>query len=273
MNNTLHFHELRIIAIAGAIVCAASFCHASSIAVPSSSVGTITAAMMNAQAGDTVLVGNGVYSEQVLIKSGVTLKARSPLKAIIKGNGKGCLVTLGGSSTLCGFELRSGAIGVSSKTADNAILFCRITSMTETGISCAGQLPKIMNNVIVFNKGSGIQGWDVRCTFSSINHNTIAYNSNNGIAMGGHSTVIIENNIVAFNERFGLKINEETVTAQLVKNVFFGNSTMSYIKLDGNFTGNPMFVDPKTLNFQLQAASQCKQKAADNLDIGALEDY
>jgi hypothetical protein len=58
-----------------------------------------------------------------------------------------------------------------------------------------------------------------------------------------------------------------------VKNVFFGNSTMSYIKLDGNFTGNPMFVDPKTLNFQLQAASQCKQKAADNLDIGALEDY
>ncbi len=273
MNNTLFAHAIKAMAAGGITCVVASFAAAAVIVVPTSGNRTIAGAIMAAQSGDTIIVENGVYAEHLQIKSGVTLKARSPLNAVIDGSGKGCVVTLCGGATLCGFEVRSGTIGVTSKTADNSILHCRITAMTESGIVCAGQLPHIQNNIIVFNKGSGIQGWDTRCTFSSINHNTIAYNSNNGIAVGGHSTVIIENNIVAFNERFGVKINEETVTVQLLKNIFFENTSMSYIKLDNNFTGNPMFVEPKKMNFQLQAASQCKQKGSDNKDIGALIDY
>jgi hypothetical protein len=252
---------------------AGSSARAAVIVVPSSTGKTITGAMRSANSGDTIFVENGVYSEYVFVKAGITLKARSPFKAVIKGNGKGCIVTLGGSSTIDGFEVRGGAIGITSKTADNAILSCRITAMMQTGISCAGQLPVIQNNVIVFNKGSGIQGWDIRSASSSINHNTIAYNFNNGIAIGGHSSLTIENNIVAFNERFGLKVNEETVTLKLLKNVFFENSSMSYIKTDGNYTGNPMFIDPKAMNFQLQTGSQCIDKAEDNKNIGALGDF
>ncbi|HEX7509716.1 MAG TPA: right-handed parallel beta-helix repeat-containing protein [Chitinivibrionales bacterium] len=277
MNNSLYLYRNQAHAACGVVSLLIGFsvfsANAATIVVPTPEAATLTAAMLNAKSGDTVLAENGVYSERLLIKPGVTLMARSPCMAAIEGNGKGCLVIMGGGATICGFELRNATIGIRSNTADNAILECRITAMTESGISCAGQLPKIENNIIVYNKGSGIQGWDTRCTFSSLNHNTIAYNTNNGIAVGGHSTVIMENNIVAFNGRFGVKIDEDKVSIQMLKNIFFENTSMSYIKLDDNFTGNPLFVDPKAMNFQLQATSQCKQKGSDNKDIGALTDF
>ncbi|HAJ80500.1 MAG TPA: hypothetical protein DCO75_12105 [Fibrobacteres bacterium] len=271
MNNALNNLTVSIITILGCI--SASSVSATVISVPDVNNKTISQAISNAKSGDTVIVENGIYSEEIFVKSGITLKAKSLFNAVIKGNGKGNIVIMGGNAIISGFEIRDGAIGITSKTSDNSILNCRITAMTLSGISCVGQLPKIQNNIIVYNKGSGIQGWDVRSTFSSIIHNTIAFNLNNGIALGGKSTVIMENNIVAFNERFGIKVNEETVTVQLVKNVFFENTSMSFIKMDNNATCDPMFVAPKKMNFRLQASSQCKDRASDNKDVGALNDY
>jgi hypothetical protein len=274
MNKNFIFFHVMTTAVLVAAMFSSSTVRAKTLTVPDSVNRTIAKALSNASSGDTVIVNNGIYSENVLVKAGVTLKAKSLFNAIIKGNGKGCLVTMGGNSTISGFELRGGAIGIISKTSDNTISYCRITAMNENGISCVGQLPKIHNNIIVYNKGSGIQGWDVRSTFSSINHNTIAYNSNNGISIGGNSTVIIENNIIAFNERLGLKINEETVTVQIDRNDFFENSSMSYIvKMDNNSSADPMFVEPNKMNFQLKEDSQCKKRASDNKDIGALNEY
>ena len=247
-----------------------SFAVSGTIIVPSNTNPTIAKALYSAKSGDTIIVENGVYTEKIRIKPGVFLKARSKFKSILDGNGKGCIVTLEGNAGICGFEIRSGTIGVTSNNIDNSIIQCRITKMTETGIICSGQLPKIEDNVIVYNKGSGIQAWSVQSSSASINHNTIAYNGNNGIGIGGNSSVTLENNIIAFNQRLAIKINEETVTLHLTKNVFFENGSMSYIiKLDGNFTCNPQFVGPKKMQFSMKPDSPCKHKAANDEDPGA----
>jgi hypothetical protein len=190
------------------------------------------------------------------------LKARTQFKAILDGGGKGNVVTLLGGCGICGFEIRNGTIGVQSNSIDNAILQCRITAMTETGISCSGQLPQIEDNVIVYNKGSGIQGWDLQAAGVTISHNTIAYNANNGIGIGGNSKVTVENNIIAFNQRLGVKINDESPVTLIRKNVFFQNGSMPYIKLEGNSICDPRFVDPKKMQFSLQTDSPCLQKGS-----------
>jgi|WetSurMetagenome_2_1015567.scaffolds.fasta_scaffold252885_1 hypothetical protein len=256
--------------LAGCIFIFFSISFSEIIVAPSAVHTTIAKALFAAKPGDTVVVENGVYGEKVQVKAGVFLKARSPFKSILDGKGKGTVVTLDGNAGICGFEIRGGTIGVASNNIENVIMKCRITAMTESGISCSGQLPTIEDNVIVYNKGSGIQGWNLQSASASINHNTIAYNANNGVAFGGNSTVNLDNNIIANNQRLGLKTNDETVVLHLIKNVFFENGSMSYIiKLDGNFTCDPRFVEPKKMNFAMQADSPCKHKAANDEDPGA----
>jgi hypothetical protein len=246
--------------------------HAATIEVSATVSQAISQAMLLAKAGDTIAAGDGMYAEEVQIKANVTLKARTQFKAIIDGKGKGCAVTLGGNATIDGFELRNATIGITSRTSENAVIRCRITGMRESGIICVGHAPKIEDNVIVFNKGSGIQGWDLLAMGSSINHNTIAFNRNNGIALEGKSAVAVENNIIAFNERSGLKLSnasEASTTMNVIKNVFFENSAMSYIKLEDNFAFDPEFIGPRKMNFSLKPGSSCKNKGSDGEDLGA----
>ncbi|MGB7567456.1 MAG: right-handed parallel beta-helix repeat-containing protein [Chitinivibrionales bacterium] len=270
------FFAINFIMVLSVALLAPLTAHSTTIDVPGSGAHAISQAMLLAKAGDTILAGDGIYAEQVLIKSNVTLKARTLFKAIIDGKGKGCAVKLGGNATIYGFELRNATIGITSQTWENAIVRCRITGMRESGITCVGHLPKIEDNIIVFNKGSGIQGWDLQAiagtTASSINHNTIAFNENNGIALEGKSVVAVENNIIAFNERSGLKLSKASEAAaivQVTKNVFFENTVVSYIKLEDNFAFDPQFIEPRKMNFLLKSDSPCKNKGSDGDDLGA----
>jgi Protein of unknown function (DUF1565). len=262
----------KFLAVFSAAALAPMVAYSATIDVPGPNSPTISQAMLQAKGGDTIMVADGMYAEQVLLKADVTLKAHGLFKAIIDGKGKGCVVTLGGNATIDGFELRNATIGITSRTSENAIVRCRITGMIESGIICVGHSPKIEDNVIVFNKGSGIQGWDLQAMASSINHNTIAFNRNNGIALEGKSAVAVENNIIAFNERSGLKLSkasEASATVQVTKNVFFENTAMSYIKLEDNFAFDPKFAGPRKMDFLLRPDSPCKNKGSDGNDLGA----
>lgn len=241
------------------------------ITVPSKDAPTISAAMIKAKSQDTLLVSEGVYSEKVLVKSDVVVKSRLLFKAVLDGGGKGVVVTLGGNAVICGFEIRNGTIGVKSTGAENAVYKCLITGNWQSGIVCAGYTPKLEDNVIAFNKGSGIQGWDLRSTSSSIiNHNTVAFNSNNGLSIGGASNMVLENNIIAFNGQAGLKMHE-SVKFSLTKNDFFQNGIMPNGLPENNFLLDPKFTDPKTkLDFSLRADSPLRNK---NEEIGARLDH
>lgn len=244
------------------------------ITVPSTGIATITAAMVKAKVGDTVIVENGKYRERVFIKAGVVLKARNMHKATLDGMGRGTVVTMGPNSAIIGFIVKNGTIGIFTKNAGIAILKCLIKQNGQTGIITVRHLPKIEDNIIAFNRASGIQGWDVRSTVSSINHNTIAFNANHGIAMGGASNVIVENNVIAYNERFALKLSSESEKSKITKNNFYRNLRQVQKIPSGNYTFDPAFISPRIeMNFRSDPKLCCQIKASDNENLGARLNY
>lgn len=239
------------------------------ISVPSVGINSINQAMISAKSGDTIWVSDGIYKEKIFVKAGVALVARNNFKAIIDGNGKGTVVTLSTHSTVKGFEITNGTIGVFSKDPDNAIVSCRIVRNWETGIICVRHLPRIEDNIIAFNRASGIQGWNLRSTASSINHNTIAYNRNNGIALGGVSEVILENNMITFNERLGVKLSHNSEKSILNKNNIFGNLKLSKLPPE-NSEFDPKYTAPRSnLNFTVESKLPCCAFGSDNKILGA----
>jgi hypothetical protein len=139
----------------------------------------------------------------------------------------------------------------------------------QSGIVCVGVLPRIEDNFIVYNKGSGIQGWDVRTTSGSVNHNTIAFNANHGISLGGNTSITVENNIIAFNDQFGVKPGAESVRVELINNNFYQNARISTNLPSDNISADPLFVDGKRLNFNLMRESRSIGQGTDNQNLGA----
>jgi hypothetical protein len=261
------------------LCCALSFCAmmwlpqnafaGKSLVVPSEKMKTITAAMSKASNGDTIWVEDGVYGEHVVLNSGVTLKARSLHKAIIDGQKRVTVVTLGKKSSISGFEIRNGTIGVFSKSVGCAVTQCRIVNNYETGFMSVRNCARLEDNIIAFNGASGIQIYEARLTSGAISHNTIAYNGNHGIAVGGTSSALIENNIIAFNERYGISIEEKTKDLQVVSNDIYSNLIGAPPAPQGNFSFDPVFVSPRAkLDFKATSQEAENQKGSDNEKLG-----
>lgn len=243
-----------------------------SITIPSKKHSTITHALAKAKSGDTIWVKEGVYKEPIKLSSGISLISQSLFKAVINGAGSENAVSMSNKSTLTGFEIKNARIGVYSEGVDNTISKCFIHDNQLSGISCVGHLPMIVDNIIVENGGSGIQGWDVRSTISTVNHNTIAYNKNHGISIGGKSDIIVENNIIAFNEKLGYKV-EPQVKIKLLRNNFYFNTELIPLLPSDNFSFDPMFISAASKNYMLSKKSKCRKMALDNKDIGARSVY
>lgn len=120
ITRTLHASALAL-AFSAAILWAQTL-----IEVPTEFAKSISVAMIKAKAGDTILVGDGTYRENIIISPGVVLKARHELRAKINGQGRGIAVTMGKNSTLSGFVVCNGTIGVFSNGRGSAIVDCRI---------------------------------------------------------------------------------------------------------------------------------------------------
>jgi hypothetical protein len=246
------------------------FAGGKSIDVPSGNIKTITGAMAKASNGDTIWVDAGIYHEKVIVNSGVALKSRAMFKAIIDGGKFGTVITLGKRASVSGFEIRNGTIGVFSKSQGVSITKCIIVNNYETGVMCVRNLAQIEDNVIAFNGASGIQLYNVSVGTGSVNHNTIAYNGNHGIAVGGNSPVTIQNNIIAFNERFGVRIQgDESKDLKIVSNDFYGNMIGSYPIPEDNFSFDPVFSSPRAkLDFNATSSSVENKKGLDNEILG-----
>jgi hypothetical protein len=246
-----------------------TYCQAqTSFTVPSNNIETISQALAKAKSGDTIWVKPGIYKDQIKVGSGVTLISETLFKAIINGAGGERVVTLGNKSAISGFYIKNGRIGIYSEGADNSITKCLIHDNHQSGILCVGHLPQISDNIIAANGGSGIQGWDVRSTISTINHNTIVNNGNHGLSIGGNSEVIIENNILAFNEKLSYKI-DPTAKAKFIRNNIYLNAEIITALPADNFSFDPMFISPTTMNFMLAKESKCRNMSSDNTNIGA----
>lgn len=229
---------------------------------------TIVRALGHAKKGDTVLVADGEYAGRIKLSSGITLVALHTHGATIDGRSAKTTVTLKTGSSISGFIVTGGRIGIYAEGADISIRGCKIQGNLLSGISCVGLLPSISDNLIVHNAGSGIQGWDARMAASSINHNTIAFNGNHGIALGGNSDITAENNIIANNTQYGCKADPST-KLNLRNNCFFMNVDLMAAQPEGSISLDPRFTAPAAYNFRLGEDSGCRNAAGDGSDLGA----
>jgi len=237
---------------------------------------TISEAMALARGGrDTVLVAPGVYRERVVMAPGAALVSEPLFGAKIDGGGSGFVITMAQNSSITGFEVRNGAVGIFSNDGGE-IRWCRVVENTMTGILAKRNLPQIEDNIIAFNGASGIQAWGVRGSQSAVNHNTIAFNGNHGIAAGGSSEFAVWNNVIAFNERSGLKIPpQEQGKIQVAGNNFYGNLIpLGKTLPEGNYAFDPAFTGPfADMNFKPNHDKCCKEKSAAGENLGARLNY
>jgi hypothetical protein len=215
----------------------------------------------------------GIYKENIELKPGLVIFSKQLFGAVLDGKGRSDVVKLSQNSTISGFSIRNGNTGiVSLRHSGNKIVKCKIYKNRGSGIICTGNMPIIENNIIVFNGGSGIQALYINTGGSSINHNTISFNGNNGIIFNGKLAVIIENNIITSNGSSGYKLDTDDKKTIITHNLFFGNHQFKFILPENNFSFDPLFAAPKrrTLNFSLQSMSKAIKKGNDNLNLGAL---
>jgi hypothetical protein len=100
----------------------------------------ISAAVANAQAGDTVLVAPGIYTEQIRVRDGIRLVSERPGEAIIRSN----------AIAITGEDVRSGRVeGFRIQPDDNMFL--------QVGIQLFGSSVEIVDNEISGTVTAGIE--------------------------------------------------------------------------------------------------------------------
>jgi len=242
------------------------------LTVPGEHIPTISTAIFEAQFNDTILVMPGIYKENIELKPGLVIFSKELFGAVIDGKGRGDVVKLSYNSIISGFAIRNGNTGVvSTRHAGNGITKCKIYKNRGSGIICTGDMPKIENNIIIYNEGSGIQALYINSGSTSINHNTISFNGNYGVIFKGKLTLTIENNIITSNGSSGYKLELEDKNTKITHNLFYGNHQFKFILPDNNFSFDPLFIAPKKkiLNFGLQSMSKAIKKGNDNFNLGA----
>jgi nitrous oxidase accessory protein NosD len=243
-----------------AIVFLAGGTRANTIVFPAQTGQTLDQAFLWAESGDSIVVRNGTYRGSFFVKPGIILKAEAPGNAIFDGGGRGIVMTLGLGAQIQGLTIQNGTVGVFSKHAKTVIRNCRIVRNWQSGIICVRHLPEITNNVIAFNRASGIKCYGVKSTAgaSKISHNCIAFNRRNGLTIDGNSEATVEYNIIAHNSRFGLYSAHEQVRLTVSSNDFYDNLTVLEPFPKGNFSYDPVFTSPKGL-LDFTSKGNCKE--------------
>lgn len=240
--------------------------YADVIAVPAS-FRQLEIALSRCQSGDTLVLENGRYRGNFRVPSGVTVMAKENRKAQIIGNGRDRVVVLSNGSTIFGLSVSDGRIGVYSEGMDNSVIACAVFNNRQTGILAVAQFIRIEDNLIFRNNGSGILMWDVE-TIGEILNNTIVYNENHGISLGGACKVGLVNNIIAYNGKFAVQISEKTEIFQEF-NVFLSYIQVNMTLPEDNYSFDPEFIGPALNDFRLKETSRCYNNGRNGEDIGS----
>ena len=236
------------------------------ISVPASSK-QLTVALERSQRGDTLVLENGRYRGEFRIPVGVSVVAKEAGKVHVVGTGRENVITLSNGNTIFGLKITGGRIGVYSEGMDNAVLGCLISNNRQTGIMAVAHFVRIEDNVIFRNLGSGILMWDIETTGEILN-NTIVYNENHGVSLGGVSRVGLANNIIAFNGKFAVQISDKTEIFQEF-NVFLSYIQVNMTLPEDNYSFDPEFRSPELNDFRLRETSRCYNNGRNGESIGS----
>jgi hypothetical protein len=249
--------------------------------------------------GDTILVAQGTYYENLNIqnKNNIILKGDGINRSIIDGSGidrvihaqrnydlsiviEGFTIRNGSESWGAGIFLNTG--GPCCNSSVNAVISnCEITDNDGTGIVITNDwagTSYIENNIISNNKGSG---FDPSIGTYYLQHNTIVQNRFGYYDYSGYSAnVIIRNNIIASNERYGI-VKHRTTPVYISHNNVWNNSDGEYYEHGdgpatpftptpgtGEISKDPYFIDEK--DYHLAVNSPCIDVGT---DAGVYIDY
>lgn len=223
---------------------------ATTIHVPTDKA-TIQAAIDAAANGDTVLVSDGTYKENINFKGkAITLKSVNGAPTTIIDGGKldsavKFVTSEGLSSVLDGFTITNGnGFGVyilaASPTVKNNLITAN-SGCAGAGINIGDGSPLILNNTVTNNFQSGCTGGTSSGGISvggppagpQIIGNTISGNDGTlgtgagGISLFAVGPVLIKNNYISNNRGFeggGIGARSLTPSVQIIQNVIVGNS-------------------------------------------------
>ncbi|MCI0612177.1 right-handed parallel beta-helix repeat-containing protein, partial [bacterium] len=211
---------------------------------------TIQTAIDAATNGDTVLVDNGIYYEEVnfkgkliklISKSGTT---NTIIEALDGRFFRGVRFESGENSNavISGFSIRKfSQYGIYCENSSPTIQNNTIHNNTEAGVYCYGASPKILSNVIKNGPIHPQQQNGIVALLGSnpqIFRNLILNNTEEGVQLAGASAQIVNNTIVN-NLASGIEINGAIPT--ITNNVIVGNGNNTGIKNVSSPPGNPAF--------------------------------
>ena len=245
---------------------------------------TISKAMSIAIAGKKVLVWGGqtytgalTFAKNGTSASPVTFK-RDPASGTATINGNGTIngtvyATTTQYNTMDGFTITNGRYGVYNNGAANGwvIKNCRITGNTYHGVYFrTGDNHTVFNDAI-YGNGAGYDG--VYAYSSSIGHTVTQcsiYHQSNGIRTANSSTITTVKDCIVANCTTSGIYNGGTTIGPITNCDVWSNVTNYYNCSAGTgcISANPLWVNPASGDFHLQAGSPCDNTASDGGDMG-----
>jgi len=234
---------------------------------------TIQAAIDNADAGDTILVDEGIYPENVVVNKSVSILGENKDTTIIEGGDSSVVVRIVADNvSFSGFTVQnSGAeaygSGVLIQSNFNNVSGNIITDNGLTGICLNNSFGSlVLENTIMDNGGDGVflvdssknvlfnnlvtrNNGGIRLYSSSENNisgNFVTNDLLGGIYLFYSSNNSLSGNVVDFNKEYGLNVDFSSNDNLIVDNAIMGNlkyglvlgSVSGNILRDNNMTGN-----------------------------------
>lgn len=173
--------------------------------------------------GDTLLLKNGTYYENLILKDNLTLLGESVGGTTIRGKGKGTIITTGDQTLIKNLTISNGATGIRCSNTSTTIEGCIIKDNKGSGIHTLISVPNIRNCIVYRNQWTGIYCESGRSIKTTIEHNVISENGYCGIMLSGTCEILIVNNIFHGNKQFAVWASTDSKKSRIIHNDFFGN--------------------------------------------------
>jgi parallel beta-helix repeat protein len=241
----------------------------------------IQSAINDAGFSDEIVVGPGVYQENISFKGkNLTLRSTDPnnpaivAATIITGNGNENLVTFSSrenaNCVLAGFTITDANNGIYCSGASPTITNCSIAGNAGAGIELWESNPTITDCTIADNAGAGIELY--HGSNPTITNCCITANGGSGIEMlaerSGRFTIfnypIITNCTIAGNLQHGISGGIPTIANSIIwanspQQIADTQGSVTYSNIqggwpgEGNIDADPLFADPSNGDYHLKS--------------------
>jgi len=182
-------------------------------------------AVDNASAGDTIIVRDGIYYENIFVNKKLTIKSENGSDNCIL-NGKRVFTLISDGIRIEGFTITGGRCGIDLEHSNNNSISNNNISSNDDGIYLYYSNNNSISNNSISNNGLGIGIWYSNKT--SISNNIIISNNGDGIYLYYSNNNSISNNSISSNDDYGIFL-ESSNNNSISKNKICSNNLRGII--------------------------------------------